>query len=267
MTGSMLDGGGPGQEQPYSGTDVLDDMALLPRYHQVVACELMRSCARSGGRDVLDFGAGTGSMAERVQAAGYRVLCVEADAALRGRIGKRGLTATPCLDGLQPGTFDCVYSLNVLEHLQDDRDWVRRLWALLRPGGLFHIYVPAFTILYSPFDRSIGHLRRYSRRRGQDLFREPDAEIKTCVYRDVGGFFVALLFRILARRGADRPAPGALRFYDRWVVGLNRILDPLLGRFLGKNLLMVVRKGGCARGSCDREADGPRSTCPERKRP
>lgn len=40
------------------------------------------------------------------------------------------------------GSFDAITSISVVEHIPDDVDAVRRMWALLRPGGTLVLTVP-----------------------------------------------------------------------------------------------------------------------------
>ena len=54
--------------------------------------------------------------------------------------------------------------INVLEHIDDDQGVLRSISDRLEPGGHVAIWVPAFTLLYSPFDAKLGHVRRYRRR-------------------------------------------------------------------------------------------------------
>lgn len=60
------------------------------------------------------------------------------------------------------GTYDCIYSSNVLEHVEDDFSYLAKSCELLRDGGFFVAIVPGHQLLLSDFDRSIGHHRRYS---------------------------------------------------------------------------------------------------------
>src|SRR2546430_2262195 len=60
-----------------------------------------------------------------------------------------------------PGAADAIVSSNVLEHVVDDRACLGAMRALLRPGGVLALYVPARPELYGEFDREVGHQRRY----------------------------------------------------------------------------------------------------------
>ncbi|WP_419947528.1 methyltransferase domain-containing protein [Candidatus Palauibacter sp.] len=60
---------------------------------------------------------------------------------------------------------DSVVSVNVLEHVEDDEEELALMRSLLRPGGHLCLWVPALSALYAPYDRALGHHRRYQRRR------------------------------------------------------------------------------------------------------
>ncbi len=57
--------------------------------------------------------------------------------------------------------FDTIIMLNVLEHIEHDEHAVQTLHNLLAPGGRLILLVPAHQFLYSDYDRSIHHYRRY----------------------------------------------------------------------------------------------------------
>lgn len=72
--------------------------------------------------------------------------------------------------GLEP--FDLIVLLDVLEHVDEDVEALRRLRPLLRPGGRLLATVPAYRFLWSPHDTLHEHKRRYVR---QDLRRRVES--------------------------------------------------------------------------------------------
>ena len=64
------------------------------------------------------------------------------------------------MDFAQP--FDTIILLDVLEHIEDDVELLRRLRRQLAPGGTLLLKVPAIAALYNPLDAAVGHYRRYS---------------------------------------------------------------------------------------------------------
>lgn len=225
--------------ESYSGTDNLEVMEDAVNFNAHVA-RLVAGVARPGDR-VLDFGAGTGTFAQRLRDAGWTPACVETDPALAERLRAQGFETHASLEAIPEASLDYVYSLNVLEHIEDDGAALRGLLRRLRPGGRLALFVPAFPVLFSAMDRKVGHFRRY--RRGDLVARVSGAGFDTerCDYVDAIGFAASLANKYLGRRdgGIDR---GALLVYDRVVFPLSRLADLALHRVIGKNLWLVARR-------------------------
>ena len=68
----------------------------------------------------------------------------------------QGTTGTLSPYVIQDG-FDAILYSDVLEHIEDSIDEVRRAAQLLRPGGRLVVIVPAYPALFSEFDAAIGH--------------------------------------------------------------------------------------------------------------
>jgi SAM-dependent methyltransferase len=228
-------------EDSYGGTDTLEAMIEARRYNAHLTRLVRAACGDA--RHVLDFGAGIGTFAAMLRDRAIAPTCLEPDPRLAGRLAAEGFRVVQSLDAVPPESLDCVYSLNVLEHIEDDAGTLAAIRDRLRPGGRLFLYVPAFDVLYSAMDRRVGHLRRYRRRPLADLVRGAGFAVERIGYVDCLGFPAALAFRAFgARDGALDP--GAVRLYDRLVFPLSRALDPVLGRWFGKNLcLSAVRPG------------------------
>ncbi|WP_193222266.1 class I SAM-dependent methyltransferase [Alkalilimnicola sp. S0819] len=68
--------------------------------------------------------------------------------------------------------FDCVIACEVLEHIEDDSAFLRKMMAALKPGGQMLLSVPAHERYWSTHDDLVGHLRRYSREQLADALNE-----------------------------------------------------------------------------------------------
>jgi SAM-dependent methyltransferase len=100
---------------------------------------------RGPGRRLLDVGCGQGEFLRIARGLGFEAIGLDLDAtaAARGRaLGLEILVGT--LDGaaLEPGSFDHVTMSHVVEHLHDPVGALRRVRALLRPGGRVWIQTP-----------------------------------------------------------------------------------------------------------------------------
>lgn len=216
-----------------AGTENLEVMADAVTYNRFLL-RMIADAMPSGGR-ILDFGAGRGTFAGPMQAAGRALVCVEPDAEARAILAAEGLDAQATIDGVGAASLDGAYSLNVLEHVPDDAGALAAIFARLKPGAPLLLYVPAFQILYSSMDARVGHLRRYRKRALVDLVRGAGFTVRRSAYVDSLGFAASLAYRWLGRAdGAiDRDA---LRFYDRYLFPISRGMDGLLHPVLGKNV-------------------------------
>lgn len=148
----------------------------------------------------------------------------------------------------EPGGFDLVAALDVLEHVDQDLKSMRALWSQLRPGGWALITVPAFAFLWSGHDERHHHKRRYAR---DDLVAGLRAAGLSPVFVT---YFNSVLFPVIA---GVRVLKNALRLTDveddkmpaqlvnrtlRAVFASERHLVGRLPLPFGVSLLVVARK-------------------------
>jgi SAM-dependent methyltransferase len=201
---------------------------------------------------VLEVGAGIGGTTAALHdGTAQRWVCLEPDFAnanrLQALIAARGCQATTsvivgCLRALagRP-SFDCVLYVDVLEHIDDDRLQVAEAAKLVRPGGHIVVLSPAHQWLFSEFDRTIGHLRRYNKQHLRSLMPAGWVEAKT-VYLDSVGVLLSL-GNVLALRQSI-PSRLQISLWDRLCVPLSRIVDRILFGTFGKSVLGVWCKTG-----------------------
>ncbi len=103
----------------YAGTDNLEVMADAVKYNAYLL-DLIRTQVRPGMR-VLDIGAGIGTFARALRDEGYEVTCFEPDRNQAAHIRSLGIPVEASLRDLDGVGFDFIYSLNVLEHIQETR--------------------------------------------------------------------------------------------------------------------------------------------------
>jgi SAM-dependent methyltransferase len=223
---------------PYVGHDHLVAMREALNYNAMIERLLERWLWPYP--TLLDIGAGLGEFALRMEGRGHQVMALEIDAAQRRRLETLGLvTRARIADVHEP--VDAAYSLNVLEHIEDDvaalKDWSR----VIVPGGSMFIYVPAFPLLYSPMDKAVGHYRRYTRASLTRVMRQAGLEVLRSGYADSLGFAAALAWRL--RGGDGSLSPGTVRLYDRLIFPVSQLLDLGAGPFFGKNVWAVARIG------------------------
>jgi SAM-dependent methyltransferase len=222
----------------YGGSENLEAMEAALNYNAFLV-STVRSAVRGAG-PVLDFGAGTGTHTRALRDRGVEVWCVEPDAELRRRLEDAGFRSAASPDTFAGTRFGTVYTLNVLEHIDDDVGALRSMRDVAAPGGAIVVYVPAFPILYSAMDAAVGHVRRYRRRDLVCVAERAGLRVTRTRYVDSLGFAAALVYRVAARGGTL--SPRTVRLYDRFVFPVSRALDSVLWRWIGKNVLLEAER-------------------------
>ncbi len=223
----------------YTGTENLEVMADAVNYNRFLV-SLIHNEARFGEK-IVDFGAGIGTFAKTVSSDGYELHCIEPDNRQLSKILKLGLPASPDLSCLENGSVDFLYTLNVLEHIEDDISALKICYNKIKPGGRILIYVPAFQILYSSMDRNVGHFRRYERNELAEKVNTAGFDIIKNEYVDSAGFLASLLFKALGNDSGTINRR-ALIVYDRYVFPLSRLVDMAFNKVFGKNVYLIARK-------------------------
>lgn len=135
--------------------------------------------------------------------------------------------------------FDTILYIDVLEHIESDREEINKAAALLNNGGHLIVLSPAFQFLYNPFDKAIGHYRRYNKKMLRQLTPHT-LKLLHCRYYDTAGYFAALVNKLLLRQ--KYPTVKQVLFWDKWIIPVSRITDKLLFNSFGKSIISVWKK-------------------------
>ena len=132
--------------------------------------------------------------------------------------------------------FDTILYIDVLEHIEKDSLELDLAAKLLSVGGKLIVLSPAHSFLYSPFDKSIGHYRRYNEKTLCALTPR-SMSLATCQYLDSVGMLASLANRIILK--SKMPTQKQILTWDRLMIPLSRVLDKWLNYRLGKSIMMV----------------------------
>jgi len=223
----------------YTGIDNLEVMREAKNYnaylHSIIDAQIRPQ------DKVVDFGAGSGTFAIPLVRRGVDIVCVEQDPQLKEILREADTPVVSSLDEISMASVDFVYSLNVLEHIDDHREALSALAERLKNGGRLLLYVPAFPILFSAMDRKVGHHRRYRRGQLMSLLDEAGFRVRDAIYVDSLGFVLTIAYRIAGSDTGDINRT-ALKIYDRFFFKFSRLLDRGLQHWIGKNLLVLAEK-------------------------
>ncbi len=136
--------------------------------------------------------------------------------------------------------FDAILYIDVIEHIESDKVEFQKAFERLRPGGNLIILVPAFNFLYNPFDKAIGHFRRYNKSMLRALAPDNNTDEVFLKYYDSMGFFASCANKFFINKST--PSKGNISMWDNLLVPFSKLVDPLLFRSFGKSLIGVWQK-------------------------
>ena len=227
----------------YSGKEELFNIeSYLPNYNR----SIVDYCKKYFNKkySLLDFGSGIGTLPSIFKDLyGVSAVCVELDEDNRDKLSSRGYQVFKNIEEVEI-KVDFIFSSNVLEHIEDDSETLRKLNASLKDNGLIYLYLPANMLLWTELDEEVGHYRRYSKKEILMKLNKTGFKVVKINYADSLGFFAALLTKYIGYDGEKGVgSPKTLRFYDKYIFPISRILDNLgLRFFLGKNIYVVAVK-------------------------
>ena len=141
---------------------------------------------------------------------------------------------------IQEKTFDTIMYMDVLEHIKTDKKEIKKAINLLNPGGYLIIFVPAFQVLYSNFDRDIGHVRRYRKFFFFNLAKKYKIKLIELKYFDSIGFIFAIINRLVGTNNQNNVGLG-VKIWNNFIF-LSKFFDSILKNMFGKSLLCILKK-------------------------
>jgi SAM-dependent methyltransferase len=147
---------------------------------------LSYTARRAAGVNILDWGCGKGHIAYLLKKRGFSVTACDVDSPADGSsacesersiLREQRIDFVPLADDVklpfQTGSFDCVTSFGVLEHVARDLDSLKEVRRVLKPGGVLYIVFLPYPLSWTQaVARLLGdryHDRLYWRRRLREL--------------------------------------------------------------------------------------------------
>lgn len=169
---------------------------------------------------LLDIGAGNGFVAAALQREGFDVVAIEPNESGAANAVRRGVShvVRGTLDSarLEEGHAGGAGLFDVVEHIDEDRQFMTSVRRYLQRDGRVYVTVPAFPALWSDEDAYAGHFRRYTVASLRALLRDAGFDVEYATY-----FFSplplpifllrALPSRVRKRRAEPKHAVGGKR--------------------------------------------------------
>ncbi len=143
--------------------------------------------------------------------------------------------------------FDLLLLLDVLEHIDNEEDFLQAVKFHLANAGALLINVPAHSFFYSDYDRAAGHVRRYSTYDLTKVAEENGFKIRAITY-----WGLPLVPLLLARKAIPMQRHDGRVGFDSQTRAINSLLstlarcEPLPQKLLGTSVMAVLENHGGA---------------------
>ena len=203
------------------------------------------------GENVLEVGAGLGgTTVDLIDTATVKKwVCLEPDTRLSSQIkdtlkghpdaGKVEVQSVYLADYKTDQKFNSILYIDVIEHIEHEAEELQRAYELLKDNGYLIIVVPAHQSLYSPFDKSIGHFRRYNRKMLHKVL-PGNLQVVQDRYLDSEGLMATLANKKLLKQ--SYPTIKQIKYWDSAIIPFSRICDKIFQFNVGKSILLIGKK-------------------------
>ena len=227
----------------YSGDAVLDIISLhAPNRNRSIEKLIVKNLKLDDidrSVKILEFGAGKGEFIRRfISRNNLELFAVEIDPSYVKNLS----TIVKVFNSMDEVSveLDCIYLIDVLEHLENDQFFLNQFYEKLKVGGRLFIYVPARMELYSSFDKKIGHFRRYSLKELKAKAMAAGFTIETLRYHELFGY-AALWINKLFIKNEDLNS-SAVKLYDKFLVPVTNFIEKFITVPIGKSIYLSARK-------------------------
>lgn len=137
--------------------------------------------------------------------------------------------------------YDCIILSGIIEHIEDDLKFLQKINGLLNKNGEIILLTSAHPVLYSAFDKTVHHYRRYSKGQLFDVIEKAGFKIIYSRYWDILGLPYLVYAKIFGKLicGEEKLTSKHLnKLFDLWF----RHAENHLSLPISLNLIVVARK-------------------------
>lgn len=137
------------------------------------------------------------------------------------------------------GSFDSIFSLNVIEHIEDDHLAIQNIHSLLKPEGHIAILVPAYQWLFGSLDIVVKHHRRYTKKSLSNLLEANGFDLVHKQYFNFMGIFPWwFVAKVLKRKIIKKDQ---MKLYNI-LVPFFKLVDQILFKSAGLSVICIGKK-------------------------
>ncbi len=139
---------------------------------------------------------------------------------------------------------DSGFCFNVLEHVENDEQFLRNVCEVFESGASFVVIVPSGKKLYGSMDRLAGHCRRYSKK---ELVNKCEVSgwkvVKVEYFNFIGAIGWFITGRIIRPKSLnDDKVNKQVMFFEKYVLPVAKFFDIFFKRFFGQSLIIILKK-------------------------
>ena len=238
------------KEVDTEGHETLDVIAEAENFNRWMYSTIKPYCK---GR-VLEVGSGVGNISAFFIQDGFKIYLTDIRDNYCAEL-KRKFSAEPNVIGVENidlvdadfdtkykhhlGSFDTVFALNVIEHIENDGLAIANCKKLLTQNGNLIILVPAYQWLYNNFDKELYHYRRYTAKRMSALFTKSEIPVVRSFYFNtfgIAGWYFS--GKMMKKKIIPR---NQMRFYNA-IISIAKWLDYVVLQRIGLSAIVVGKK-------------------------
>ena len=141
---------------------------------------------------VFDIGGGNGFVSKAIEGIGVNTFLVEPGINGVRNVQARGVKniihASLQDAGFEPGIIPSIGLFDVIEHIENDKAFIKTIYDAIKPEGRLYLTVPTHDWLWSYHDVNAGHWRRYTKKSISELVEQAGFKVEYATY-----FFSALV--------------------------------------------------------------------------
>lgn len=161
--------------------------------------EVIEIIKKNGIKLLWEIGAGDGQISQNLMEQNIHIIAIEPLLSGVSKLNSLSIKTFPgtlMMQQLPDNSIEAIGIFDVLEHIDNTALFLEEIYRVLKPEGFLIITVPAGQYLFSNYDLSIGHFRRYSKTELKRSLEVSGFNPKVIKYQ----FFILILPVLLLRR-------------------------------------------------------------------